>query len=58
MAFDWNRMPDAMMVLDADGFLAASNTRFSRTVGPMSILKGIGWIEVREDGMGPGRGGP
>ena len=46
MVVDWDRMPDAMMVLDGDGLLVASNRRFTRTVGPMSTVHGIDVVQV------------
>ena len=53
MEVDWDRMPDAMMVIDMDGSLVASNRRFTRTVGPMSTLKGIDVAKVTSPGKVP-----
>jgi hypothetical protein len=50
MVVDWDRMPDAMMVLDAGGFLVESNRRFTRTVGPMSTLRAIDVAQVTSAG--------
>jgi len=63
MVVNWDRLPDAMMVLDADGLLVTSNRRFTRTVGPMSTLRAIDVAKVTSAGKttthgvvaGPGR---